>query len=103
MVPEHLTHYRRHLCDRYSPLTARDYALRVRQFLAWLEGKPLTADTLLLYREHLRREHSRAAVRGALAALSTWFIFLETHRLATGLPAVPPPLDPHESRQGRRN
>lgn len=103
-MTEHLPTFRRHLAQRgYSTLSARDYTQKARQFHAWLDGRPVTEALLRQYRAELRqRTAAPASVRGSLAALSLWFHFLELNRLASGLPPVPPPLDPGESRQGRR-
>ena len=98
---EYLPRYRRHLAERYSTHTARDYAAKVKQFHAWLGERPLTEGELRAYREHLRQRTARATVRGCLAALTTWFCFLQRAGVATNLPVVPPPLDVHENRQGQ--
>ena len=62
------------------------------------------ARPLRAYREHLRATNTaRSSVRGALAALSLWVQFCYRSGLLESLPAVPPPLDAGESRQGRRS
>ena len=86
---------------RCRPGTVADYATKVRAFHCWLEGWPVNAETVAAYREHLRERTSRATVRGYLAALSTWFAFLGRSGYPD-LPPVPAPLDPDESRQGKR-
>ena len=100
---EQLCSYGRHLAQKgYSPLTARDYALKARQFETWRGERPLCEETLRAYRAHLRQHAARSTVRGRLAALSLWLMFLHQAGLVEELPAVPSPLDAHESRQGRR-
>ena len=97
------TDYRRHLTARgYSDHTARAYAQRTQQFLAWLGDRPLTSETLAAYRDELRRRSAVATVHVSLAALSLYVVWLARSGRLQSVPTVPGALFDGESRQGKR-
>ncbi len=60
-----------------SAATRKQYSRDLRQFIAWLGSAEAERGTVLGYKEKLRREYKPASVNAKLAALNSFFKFLE--------------------------
>ena len=61
-----------------SQATVEKYLRSVREFFCYLDGRPVTKDTVMAWKKHLQREenYSPSTVNASLAALNYLFNFL---------------------------
>ena len=61
-----------------SQATVEKYLRSVREFFRYLDGRPVTKDTVMAWKKHLQREenYSPSTVNASLAALNYLFNFL---------------------------
>ena len=79
-----------------SQATVEKYLRSVREFFRYLDGRPVTKDTVMAWKKHLQREenYSPSTVNASLAALNYLFNFLgwtdcRTHYIEDPAPSVP--------------
>lgn len=62
--------------EERSRATIEKYLRDVRQFAAWLEGRPVTKAAVALWKEALCRTHASATVNAKLSALDRFLLYL---------------------------
>lgn len=62
--------------EERSRATIEKYLRDVRQFAAWLEGRPVTKAAVALWKEVLCRTHASATVNAKLSALDRFLLYL---------------------------
>lgn len=73
---EQITAFTRHLqSEERAPGTVEKYLRDVRTFAAWLDGRPVTKELTLLWREQLLSSHMPRTVNSMLASVNALFHF----------------------------
>ena len=67
-------HYLAHEERAYA--TIEKYGHAIKAFSLWLDGKPLTKEAAIAYKQELADSHAASSVNAALAALNGFFRFL---------------------------
>ena len=75
---EHITAYAQHLrAEERAPGTIEKYLRDARKFVAWLDGRPITKETVSGWKEYLlSQQYNPSTINGTLAALNGLFRFL---------------------------
>lgn len=75
---EHITAYAQHLrTEERAAGTIEKYLRNVRAFALWLDGRPITKETVSGWKEHLlSQQYTPSTINGTLAALNGLFRFL---------------------------
>lgn len=71
--------------EERSTATRSQYRRDILKFLEFLEGKQLNKETALLYKQHLEETYRQTSVNAKLAALNSFFVFLEKKELCLKL------------------
>lgn len=78
VTPECLAAFERRLRDEEKSRSTLQYYLRnVRRFMEWLDGRPLSKEEAIAYKEELEREpYTKSSINTMLAALNSFFRFM---------------------------
>ena len=74
---QEVTAYERHLRDtEHSEATIEKYLRILNSFVSCLDGREITKEVVIHYKEELARRYSTSGVNGALAAINGLMVFL---------------------------
>ncbi|NBI69348.1 integrase [Pseudoflavonifractor sp. 60] len=103
ITADHIAQYAAHLQEQErAKNTVKKYVHDLHDFMAFLNGQPITKGTVIAWKEHLADTYTPATVNSMLAAVNGFFHFMDWPKLSVKPLKVQRPLFCDENREMTR-